>query len=687
LAEKRRSAQAELDRAKPEADEARARVAAAAQAAIKPQDAARAAAARVVELRAAIDAATARRDPDAARELAAAIAELERLEAERAAEQAAAEARGEAEAPPDVRLEAAEDRSEELRDLIAVLEPVDVTGVVEARHRLVHIDEAPKVPSAEAMQLADRLDTIETRLDVIGDLGDLGDPIEVRRRLDEARAAMADAELAVRGSGPDPAAVDAVEAAHAELLEAIDATEGRMAGPRAQRRLERARELEREALQRLGFQTYTDYRMGATPTPMAPEDLDRLEAAAAEVAEAERAWDRLRSKTDLELDRATAINEQRKLLVQARELLGQRVAPDQATDALRAMRVPLTPPEVVAASLHAALADCGVAIEGETIDHDDLVALAEACINEVDQAARRRREAEAELNRLELEIEELQAEVARIEAEAAERRAQGIIDPFEVARERADVARARVARDEEAAADIVALSGQLDRALEGEEMASAEREAAEAALSQAARAREEADARLTVAEQELGEAVRLQNQAASELRRLEEAGAEAELARLVSTVVEREEQLGRAQDELEQVRDASADVEAEHAALTAEYTRLQAWVAEAREESVYTDPLLAPVDDDDPGTEDVEWYLLARLAAQRGVSYAGSVPLVLDDALRDLHPIEVDHLLTRLEQMADAVQVIVVTDSPAAADWAQATGPERAAVVGVARAS
>ena len=38
--------------------------------------------------------------------------------------------------------------------------------------------------------------------------------------------------------------------------------------------------------------------------------------------------------------------------------------------------------------------------------------------------------------------------------------------------------------------------------------------------------------------------------------------------------------------------------------------------------------------------EEIEWYLLARLAAQRSVGAAGSVPLVLDDTFRDLHVAE-----------------------------------------------
>jgi hypothetical protein len=79
--------------------------------------------------------------------------------------------------------------------------------------------------------------------------------------------------------------------------------------------------------------------------------------------------------------------------------------------------------------------------------------------------------------------------------------------------------------------------------------------------------------------------------------------------------------------------------------------------------------------------EEVEWYLLARLAAQRAVSLGGSLPLLLDDALGGLDDAALEHVLGRLERMAEAVQVIVVTDDPVAASWATRTGPDRAAVV------
>ena len=79
--------------------------------------------------------------------------------------------------------------------------------------------------------------------------------------------------------------------------------------------------------------------------------------------------------------------------------------------------------------------------------------------------------------------------------------------------------------------------------------------------------------------------------------------------------------------------------------------------------------------------EEIEWYLLARLAAQRAVCLGGSLPLLLDDALEGLDEDQLGHVLGRLERMADAVQVIVVSDDPLAASWALMAGQDRAAVI------
>src|SRR5690606_38655329 len=79
--------------------------------------------------------------------------------------------------------------------------------------------------------------------------------------------------------------------------------------------------------------------------------------------------------------------------------------------------------------------------------------------------------------------------------------------------------------------------------------------------------------------------------------------------------------------------------------------------------------------------EALEFYLLARLAALRNVSYAGSVPLVVDDAFSRLPPEQVRDLLLKLERMADAVQIIYLTYDEAATNCALEVGFQRAAVV------
>ena len=86
-------------------------------------------------------------------------------------------------------------------------------------------------------------------------------------------------------------------------------------------------------------------------------------------------------------------------------------------------------------------------------------------------------------------------------------------------------------------------------------------------------------------------------------------------------------------------------------------------------------------DELDDGPEGIEFYLLSRLAALRSVSFAGSVPIVLDDALADLSPSIVTALLNKLEPMAESVQIIYLSDDPTVLDWTATVGVNRAAVV------
>ena len=84
--------------------------------------------------------------------------------------------------------------------------------------------------------------------------------------------------------------------------------------------------------------------------------------------------------------------------------------------------------------------------------------------------------------------------------------------------------------------------------------------------------------------------------------------------------------------------------------------------------------------------EAIELYLLARLAALRHVSFAGSVPLVLVDAFRGLDESAVHRVLSALQRMSDSVQIVLLTDDSLAAGWAAGQGEERAAVITVAPA-
>jgi len=79
--------------------------------------------------------------------------------------------------------------------------------------------------------------------------------------------------------------------------------------------------------------------------------------------------------------------------------------------------------------------------------------------------------------------------------------------------------------------------------------------------------------------------------------------------------------------------------------------------------------------------EATEWYVLARLAALRRISIAGSAPILIDDAFADLDPEDAVRLVARIGGMADAVQVMIMSDDADIATWAKSAGSERAGIV------
>ena len=81
------------------------------------------------------------------------------------------------------------------------------------------------------------------------------------------------------------------------------------------------------------------------------------------------------------------------------------------------------------------------------------------------------------------------------------------------------------------------------------------------------------------------------------------------------------------------------------------------------------------------GPEAIEFYLLARLAAQRAVSYSGSVPLVIDDALAGQDDELVRACSTSWSGCPRPSRSSTSATTPVVAAWAEGVGIQRAAVV------
>jgi hypothetical protein len=156
------------------------------------------------------------------------------------------------------------------------------------------------------------------------------------------------------------------------------------------------------------------------------------------------------------------------------------------------------------------------------------------------------------------------------------------------------------------------------------------------------------------------------------------------VARVASLHAELEAASEKERELLEQV-EAHANV-LDQAADSARAAVQAAQLAQEQAVAVPT-PALVPVEVRDGELmppDQLEWYLLARLSANRGVSFAGSVPLVLDEALLGLPTDQVRSLLDHLERMSESVQIVYLSDDRDVLDWVASAGRERAAAVAAA---
>lgn len=547
----------------------------------------------------------------------------------------------------DARLAALDNR-------LAVLGRGDIAQLEEAQDLLRA--GAMMVPSAVARSLADEIEALDAR---IGDQevaeASAAAIANARARLEDARQALLEAEQAARSPVLSHRDVDELEQAHDALLDAIERAEGRFSGGRAHRRVEEGRAAEQEVLDRLGFRSYADYVMGGSTREANPALDQALTSARVELQAAEDEWRELEALAEEELARAALLDARRETSERATSLLGRRVDRSDEPEALRDLRVPAVATSEAIDAVRSALEGAGIELAEEELDVEELTALTTAAA----EAAR-----DGEDRRLQL-VEE------RAALDGERRR---LAEPDG---DRAGMADLRLVPDPDRDGRRTALPVELQAELEAEleaELASA-RELERAAVEACDAVRAELAAAVA-AEGAVADLVRSSEAELAGVATLPDAPVEPEgrLEELAAVVEQAELEHQRALQRVEAEDRELAVLDEEGRSLAAQIER-QAELVAVHDEGATTT------------TDELEWYLLARIAAQRSVSVAGSLPLVLlDDALGLVDPAEGRRLLDRLERMADAVQVIVVSDDPELVSWVDAVGPARAAVVRVTAA-
>ncbi len=646
----------------------------------------RAAMAKATEAAAALEQARPLVADDPTDELVTRRAELASAEA------AASEADPDQDASPASRLLAdLERRRVELVRLQEAVGDHEPSAVSDALDRLLSAGtEAP--PVVAALALADTWRDLHQQLSAL-DSGVSGEEYAAEQRVVEARQGVIEAEVEYNQPVLTPEQITKVEAAHAAVLEAQDRSEGRFGGSRQRKKLDDARAEERRVLERLGFSTYADYMMSSSSRGVGSANRSSLEAARTRLKEAEEqlvalpgAADRARRRTEL-LQRRDAV------APRVAALLGHEPTGPESEDELRALREPMAPNEAAMGELASELMVAGMAVAGPPYDRDDLILLARFYLSEQEAAADRRTEIDGALSALDHTIGVVREardrgdqEVPALDPlpELAQPSASAPVDvddaaaqavtlrearwaEVEAARAAVAEAEAAVAEHRQATADLSGLEAELARCgVEEEQAAAAVAEAeADVALADGA-AFDAAVAAAGEAETALARSTAREEAARQALEEFSgDAGVE-DLIRAAEARVAHGEQLVTAAAAAEQETAAQlAEVDAAFAAATASEEQAQADAATIDRTQL---------------VDDVDWELMSRLAAVRSVGLAGALPLVLDDPFAVLDDDELTKVLDRLVRLADAVQVVVITDREAAVAWAAQIGSEKALV-------
>lgn len=647
-----------------------------------------------------LEAAEAGLDPDVAADIAVAEQRLidirQKVEEDRKAEQDGPAALDDHE-PIEHQLARLEVQRTQLDAKLAVLGGAETLAVESALEGLRSSDgdEPAMVLSADALELADEIEALQSALDArsSGLADNEGTVIAARARLDAARQALAEIEQRVRLPLLDRDDIDALEVAHADVLDAQDKTEGRFSKARAGRRLDEAKAAEDVVLERLGFDSYADYMMGTSILHVDDEQEAALDVARSELADAEDAWAALQDGLTSTLESAKVQDEIRTLEKQAAELLG--ATPDgDVVEALRTHRIAAARIGDAHGSLVIAMHSVGLAVAHEDLEPDELVRMAEEWMEEEGSANALRDAAIADRAEVDLELAEARSQLSQaaagLKGPSVEVRREARIDDAASAR---DAVLERQRRHGDTLIEVDELRASLSALTERVTAANAEVAASDSAVERAAAAVRDARSardRTASAHQKLDHELSQLTPPAQDVPDEDpadvqpdtaefDAQSDAEAERADLRAAERAEAMRTrevADAHLSSARQDLALAEAGSDELREQHAKLEVGLAEARATP-------APNGADEPGAtaEEVEWYLLSRLAAQRRISFAGSVPMVIDRALDSLTTDETHVVLDRLERMAAAVQLIVISDTDAARAWAERAGEQRGAVV------
>jgi hypothetical protein len=275
-------------------------------------------------------------EPEAGAAVSRARAEVSAAEA-RAAAMAEAQV-GDARRAGTQRIQALNEQAQALLAEIARLRAIDPEPIRFALSRVVEAEPAPMVPSPEASRLADEIVKVTDQLALSEGrvAGGRNQLMELTARRDAAYDAFVVAEQALRTPELDQTIVEHLEQLHDQIFE-LDTKMSRLSASRNRRRLLELKSEEDELLERLGYDTWSNYVMGVSNADAEAERMRRYEVAKAtyDFAEDELAKAAMGPRDDIDVD---AMSRRRDaLLDRAHTMLGS--LPNDPVVALRAMLV------------------------------------------------------------------------------------------------------------------------------------------------------------------------------------------------------------------------------------------------------------------------------------------------------------------------------------------------------------